>query len=83
MAATTPAQDHTCAAAQALDLTPGQCLRSLDFWLLWVANGIASGAGLTLLNNLGQQARGRIDLSGTVPTPRQYLSTPMDRLHSR
>ena len=45
------------AAVQSLDLTPGQCLRSVDFWLLWVANGIASGAGLTLLNNLGQQAR--------------------------
>ncbi len=40
-----------------MDHTPGQCLRSVDFWLLWVANGIASGAGLTLLNNLGQQAR--------------------------
>ena len=38
-----------------MDHTPGQCLRSLNFWLLLVSNGIASGAGLTLLNNLGQQ----------------------------
>ena len=40
-----------------MDHTPAQCLRSLNFWLLWVANAVASGAGLTLLNNLGQQVR--------------------------
>ena len=43
---------------QALDHTPWQCLRSTEFWLLWIANGLASGAGLTLLNNLGQQVGG-------------------------
>ena len=52
-----PASRRAAAAAQSMDHTPGQCLRSVDFWLLWVANGIASGAGLTLLNNLGQQVR--------------------------
>jgi hypothetical protein len=48
---------------QALDHTPWQCLQSADFWLLWIANGIASGAGLTLLNNLGQQVGKRAPLS--------------------
>ena len=47
--------EHLHRPSQALDRTPWQCLQSADFWLLWIANGIASGAGLTLLNNLGQQ----------------------------
>ena len=36
-------------------MTPLQCLRSVDFWVLFAINGICSGAGLTLLNNVGQQ----------------------------
>lgn len=47
-----------------MDHTPGECLRSVNFWLLWVANGVASGAGLTLLNNLGQQV---------TPDPSSFL----------
>lgn len=37
------------------ELTPMQCLRSADFWMLFVINGLCSGAGLTLLNNVSQQ----------------------------
>ncbi len=37
------------------ELTPIQCLRSADFWMLFVINGLCSGAGLTLLNNVSQQ----------------------------
>ncbi|KAK9836313.1 hypothetical protein WJX81_004629 [Elliptochloris bilobata] len=36
------------------DLTPLQCLRCLDFWLLFFACTIGMGSGLVLLNNLGQ-----------------------------
>ena len=39
------------------ELTPLQCLRSPDFWMLFAINGICSGAGLTLLNNVGQQVQ--------------------------
>ena len=38
-----------------MEMTPLQCLRSVDFWMLLAINGICSGAGLTLLNNVGQQ----------------------------
>lgn len=38
-----------------VELSPLQCLRSADFWMLFTINGICSGAGLTLLNNVGQQ----------------------------
>ena len=37
--------------------TPIKCLRSQSFWLLLFINGVGTGSGLTLLNNLGQQAR--------------------------
>ena len=36
---------------------PIKCLRSQSFWLLLFINGVGTGSGLTLLNNLGQQAR--------------------------
>jgi hypothetical protein len=38
-----------------VELSPTQCLRSVDFWMLFAINGICSGAGLTLLNNVSQQ----------------------------
>jgi hypothetical protein len=38
-----------------VEMSPLQCLRSADFWMLFAINGICSGAGLTLLNNVGQQ----------------------------
>lgn len=38
-------------------MSPLQCLRSGDFWMLFAINGICSGAGLTLLNNVGTQVR--------------------------
>ena len=37
--------------------TPLQCLRSQEFWLLFVTSAITSGCGLTLLNNLAQMVR--------------------------
>lgn len=37
------------------DKTPIKCLRSISFWMLIAINGIGSGAGLTLLNNLGEE----------------------------
>jgi hypothetical protein len=40
-----------------VEMSPLQCLRSADFWMLFAINGICSGAGLTLLNNVGQQVR--------------------------
>ena len=39
------------------DKTPLRCLRSVSFWLLVAINGIGSGAGLALLNNLGELVR--------------------------
>ena len=36
------------------EMTPVQCLRSQEFWLLFVTSAITSGCGLTLLNNLAQ-----------------------------
>lgn len=42
-------------AVNPVEMTPWQCLKSIDFWMLFLVNGVASGAGLTLLNNLGQQ----------------------------
>ncbi len=39
------------------DRTPGQCLRSQAFWLLFFASAVCSGAGLTLLNNTAQMVR--------------------------
>ncbi len=44
-------------AVNPVEKTPLQCIASPDFWMLFLVNGISSGAGLTLLNNLGQQAR--------------------------
>ena len=44
-------------AVNPVEKTPLQCVASVDFWMLFLVNGISSGAGLTLLNNLGQQAR--------------------------
>ena len=35
--------------------SPARCMRSQSFWLLMFINGVGTGAGLTLLNNLGQQ----------------------------
>lgn len=35
--------------------TPYQCLRSQSFWLLFLINGIGTGTGLALLNNLSEQ----------------------------
>ena len=49
--------------------TPYQCLRSQSFWLLLVANGIGTGSGLTLLNNLSQQARPQAPLSWLTSNP--------------
>lgn len=40
-----------------VEMSPLQCLRSVDFWMLFAINGICSGAGLTLLNNVGTQVR--------------------------
>ena len=34
-----------------------RCLRSTSFWMLIAVNAIGSGAGLTLLNNLGEEVR--------------------------
>ena len=34
---------------------PIKCLSSQSFWLLLFINGVGTGCGLTLLNNLGQQ----------------------------
>mmetsp|Transcript_14199 Transcript_14199/g.42879 ORF Transcript_14199/g.42879 Transcript_14199/m.42879 type:complete len:728 (-) Transcript_14199:369-2552(-) len=42
-------------AINPVEKTPLQCMVCLDFWLLFLVNGISSGCGLTLLNNLGQQ----------------------------
>ena len=39
------------------DKTPIRCLRSTSFWMLIAVNAIGSGAGLTLLNNLGEEVR--------------------------
>jgi hypothetical protein len=50
-------------------LRPLECIRLGDFWLLWIANAIGSGAGLAVLNNLGQQARRRIP-----PPPRGHAA---------
>ena len=36
------------------DLSPTQCLASLNFWLLFVAVCVGMGAGLTFNNNLAQ-----------------------------
>ena len=37
------------------DKGPIKCLRSGSFWMLISINAIGSGAGLTLLNNLGEE----------------------------
>lgn len=37
------------------DKTPLKCFRSGSFWMLITINAIGSGAGLTLLNNLGEE----------------------------
>lgn len=42
-------------AVNPVEMTPWECLKTIDFWMLFFVNGVASGAGLTLLNNLGQQ----------------------------
>ncbi len=52
--------DHR--AVNPMERTPLQCVASIDFWMLFLVNGISSGAGLTLLNNLGQQARCHLSL---------------------
>lgn len=36
------------------ELSPMQCLRSSDFWLLFLVLAIGMGSGLTLVNNLSQ-----------------------------
>lgn len=36
------------------DLTPLQCLASVDFWLLFTIFGTGAGCGLMLINNLGK-----------------------------
>ena len=61
---------------QPQELAPRACLASLDFWLLFSINGICSGAGLTLLNNLGQQAR------TPHPGPARSLIRPAGRRSS-
>lgn len=50
-------------AVNPVEMTPWECLKSIDFWMLFLVNGVASGAGLTLLNNLGQQ----VDLPRLFP----------------
>ena len=44
-------------AVMSVESTPLQCLRSQEFWLLFVTSAITSGCGLTLLNNLAQMVR--------------------------
>ena len=58
------------------DKTPIKCLRSGSFWMLVTINAIGSGAGLTLLNNLGEEVRSCTklsSLSGAV-SPRAHES---------
>ncbi|CAK0754435.1 hypothetical protein CVIRNUC_002297 [Coccomyxa viridis] len=45
---------ETPSAVMSVESTPLQCLRSQEFWLLFVTSAITSGCGLTLLNNLAQ-----------------------------
>ena len=48
---------ETPSAVMFVESTPVQCLRSQEFWLLFVTSAITSGCGLTLLNNLAQMVR--------------------------
>lgn len=48
---------ETPSAVMSVESTPLQCLRSQEFWLLFVTSAITSGCGLTLLNNLAQMVR--------------------------
>ncbi|KAK9818432.1 hypothetical protein WJX72_012528 [[Myrmecia] bisecta] len=59
-----PQANDMFVAPRKQDWTPLQCLASLDFYLLWLVNGIGSGAGLTLLNNIAEQV---IALTGDGP----------------
>ncbi|KAL4452086.1 hypothetical protein ABPG75_007748 [Micractinium tetrahymenae] len=44
----------TASTASLPELSPAQCLRNTNFWLLFAALTISMGSGLTLLNNLAQ-----------------------------
>lgn len=58
-------------AVNPVEMTPWECLKSVDFWMLFFVNGVASGAGLTLLNNLGQQ----VGNPGLFQDPRHHAVT--------
>lgn len=51
------------------DKSPIKCLRSGSFWMLISINAIGSGAGLTLLNNLGEV----VILSSSAKQPKPIL----------
>lgn len=54
-AAPSPSRSASTASTATLpELSPAQCLRSPNFWLLFAALTVSMGSGLTLLNNLAQ-----------------------------
>ena len=54
---------ETPSSVMSVESTPLQCLRSQEFWLLFVTSAITSGCGLTLLNNLAQMVQRKLQQS--------------------
>ena len=64
---------ETPSAVMFAESTPLQCLRSQEFWLLFVTSAITSGCGLTLLNNLAQMVRRALQRSLSHHAPVKTL----------